>query len=60
MCRRGRCSCGLVQRCGGRMLIDFNKEKKITVLGRNNGTGMMTAKLILGIELPEMQKLIYA
>ena len=60
MCRRGRCSCGLVQRCGERMLIDFNKEKKITVLGRNNGTGMMTAKLILGIELPEMQKLIYA
>ena len=30
------------------MLIDFNKTKEITVPGMNNGTGMMTAKIVYG------------
>mgnify|MGYP002680742606 FL=1 len=29
------------------MLIDFNITKEITVLGMNNGTGMMTAKMYM-------------
>jgi len=29
------------------MLIDFNKEKEITIPCMNNGTGMMTAKMFV-------------
>ena len=29
------------------VLIDFNKTKEITVLGMNNGTGMMTVKMYM-------------